>query len=492
MVDENTLYYGDNLDVLKQHIEKESVDLIYLDPPFKSSRDYNILFAENDGTRSKAQIKAFEDTWRWDVGAAESYRQVVEAGGAISEAMQAFRKLLGENDMLAYLSMMAPRLLELRRVLKPTGSIYLHCDPTASAHLRLLMDTVLGAQNFQNEIVWYYRGGGVSKRRFGRRHDIILFYSRTETGNRPFNVDAVRTPYSPDSLERLKYRAKAFRGDKVYDTYEPHPEGKHPDDVWTMQPVMPSAKERLGFPTQKPERLLERMISASSKEGDVVLDPFCGCGTTICVAERLNRRWIGIDVTHLAVTLIKHRLQDSFGEQVRKTYRIVGEPVSISGAMELAKHDPFQFQWWALGLVGARPVEQKKGADKGIDGRLYFHDEGEVTKTKQIIFSVKAGHVSVSHVRDLRGVIEREHAAIGVLITMLPATKPMRAEAAAADFYYSPGWDRHYPRIQILTVEDILRGEGIDCPRLGRSNVTFKKAPRARNRDTDDSNDLFE
>ena len=344
MQDKNVLYYGDNMDVLKQHIDTASVDLVYLDPPFKSSRDYNILFAEKDGTRSKAQIKAFEDTWRWDAGAAESYRQVVEAGGAISEAMQAFRKLLGENDMLAYLSMMAPRLMELHRVLKPTGSIYLHCDPTASAHLRLLMDAVFGTENFQNEVVWYYRGGGVSKRRFGRRHDIILFYSRSETGNRPFNVDAVRTPYSPDSIERLKYRAKAFRGDKVYDTYEPHPEGKHPDDVWTMQPVMPSAKERLGFPTQKPERLLERMISASSKEGDVVLDPFCGCGTTVCVAERLNRRWIGIDVTHLAIALSRSRLEQTFGERINGQYDVVGKLVSISDAARLAEVNPCRFQ----------------------------------------------------------------------------------------------------------------------------------------------------
>jgi len=492
MQGKNVLYYGDNLEVLRLHVKDESVDLIYLDPPFKSDQNYNVLFAERNGTRSPAQIKAFKDTWTWDLEAAEAFEEVVERGGKVSETMQGFRKLLGDSDMLAYISMMAPRLIELRRVLKSTGSIYLHCDSTAGAYLRLLMDAVFGPQNLQNEIVWYYRGGGVSKRRFGRRHDVILFYSRKPTANRPFNVDAVRTPYSPDTVERLKYKAKAFRGDKVYDSYEPHPEGKHPDDVWLMQPVMPSARERLGYPTQKPEALLERIIKASSNESDLVLDPFCGCGTTIAVAQRLNRRWIGIDITHLAVTLMKYRLEHTFGEGIKQEYEVIGEPVSISGAMQLAKENPYQFQWWALGLLGARPVEEKKGADKGIDGRLYFHDETKGGKTKQIVFSVKSGHVTSYMVRDLRGVVEREGAEIGVFITMLDPTKDMRSEAAGAGFYESTTWQKRYPRIQILTIEDILRGKGIDCPPLKRTNVTFKRAPRAKNDDTDDSNNLFD
>ena len=490
------LYYGDNLEVLKLHIEKESVDLIYLDPPFNSSRDYNILFTEKNGTHSKAQIKAFEDTWRWDVRAASAYRYVVEAGGEIAEAMQGFRKILGQNDMLAYLSMMAPRLIELRRVLRPTGSIYLHCDPTASAHLRLLMDAVFGTENFQNEIIWHYRRWPSASKRFQRMHDTIFWYSKS---NEPhFNVP-LQEYSNPDFIEdtvRIVVNGKLKRAKNPDGTYVKRQKpnmGVPMHDVWEdINFIGPTARERLGYPTQKPERLLERIIDASSNEGDVVLDPFCGCGTTICVAQKLNRRWIGIDVTHLAVTLMKHRLLDAFGEDVRKTYQIVGEPVSISGAMQLAKENQYQFQWWALGLVGARPVEQKKGADKGIDGRLYFHDEGEATRTKQIIFSVKAGHVSVSHVRDLRGVIEREQAAIGILITMLPPTKPMRAEAAAADFYYSPGWDRQYPRMQILTIEDILRGKGVDCPPLGRTNVTFTRAPKANKSDADGTNDLFE
>jgi len=482
MDEKNILYYGDNLDVLRRHMEKESVDLIYLDPPFKSNQEYNILFAEKNGTQSQAQMKAFEDTWRWDQGAALAYRQTVEAGGRVSEAMQAFRKLLGENDMLAYLSMMAPRLLELRRVLKDTGSIYLHCDPTASAHLRLLMDAVFGPKNFHNEIAWCYKTGGATRRRFARKHDVLLFYGK----------DAEQTVFNPQKEKSYMAHKYGFKKSR----FEQDERGQYSwvimKDWWELASVGSADAQRLGYPTQKPEALLERIIKASSNEGDLVLDPFCGCGTTIAVAHRLNRRWIGIDITHLAVTLVKNRLEDAFGEDVKKAYGVVGEPVSISGAMELAKQDPYQFQWWALGLVGARPAEQKKGTDRGIDGRLYFHDEGKGGKTKQIIFSVKAGHPEVAHIRDLRGVMDRENAQMGVLITMLPPSKAMRTEAAVADFYYSPGWDKHYPRIQILTVEDLMRGRGIDYPPSKHVNVTFKKAPKANRNAGENSNDLFE
>ena len=468
------LYYGDNLGVLRRYVKDETVDLIYLDPPFNSSQDYNVLFAEPTGERSAAQIKVFEDTWHWDATAAQAYEDVVEKGGKPSEALQAFRKFLGDTDMMAYLSMMAPRLLELRRVLKRTGSIYLHCDPTASHYLKMLMDGIFGPARFQNEVVWHYRGGGVSKGRWGRRHDILLYYTKAGPGT--FNVDAVRDPYSKETLERLKYKAKAFRGDKVYDSYEANPLGKHPDDVWDIQPIMPSAKQRLGYPTQKPERLLERIISASSNEGDLVLDPFCGCGTTIAVAQRLHRRWIGIDITHLAINLIRHRLLDAFGESIRDGYQVVGEPTSPADARELAGQDPYQFQWWALGLVGARPVDEKKGADRGIDGRLYFHDEAEGGRTKQIIFSVKAGHTSVAHLRDLRGVLDREKAEIGVLLTLEEPTRAMRTEAAGAGFYVSPGFNKRYPKLQVLTVEELLNGKKVEYP--PSTSVTFKKAEK--------------
>jgi len=248
-------------------------------------------------------------------------------------------------------------------------------------------------------------------------------------------------------------------------------------NLWTdIEAVGSQAAERLGYPTQKPVALLERIVRASSNEGDVVLDPFCGCGTAIAAAQKLGRRWIGIDVTHLAVTLIKQRLRDEFGPEITAAYQTIGEPVDGAGARALATEDPYQFQFWALGLVGARPADQKKGADRGIDGRIYFHDEAGA-KTKQIVLQVKAGHVNVSQVRDLRGVMEREKAEMGVLICLEEPTKPMRGEAASAGFYHSPGWNESYPRLQVLTVAELLEGQGISAP---PTNVTFKQAARVK------------
>ena len=484
----NVLYFGDNLDVLQRHVKDETVDLVYLDPPFKSEQDYNILFAEQNGSRSKAQIKAFEDTWRWDQGAALAYQEIVELGGKISETMQGFQKVLGQSDMLAYLSMMAPRLLELQRVMKPTATIYLHCDPTASHYLKILMDAVFGARNFRNEIIWAYRKWSIKARQFARNHDVILFYCKTE-GKNTFNP--VYIDVSPGTFKRWKgqkQRAYFEDGVRKADSIEGE-ESKTPcPDWWSISIINPNAAERLGYPTQKPEALLERIIKASSNEDDVVLDPFCGCGTTIAVAQRLKRHWIGIDITHLAITLIKHRLHDAFEKRV--SYQVIGEPVSLPDAQVLARQDPYQFQWWALGLVGARPVEQKKGSDKGIDGRLYFHDDPAGGKTKQIILSVKAGHTSVAHVRDLRGVIEREKAEIGVLISLEEPTKHMRTEAASSGFYDSP-WGKRFPRLQILTVGELLDGITIDYPPPSQVNVTFKKAPKSREDENREQGELL-
>jgi SAM-dependent methyltransferase len=249
------------------------------------------------------------------------------------------------------------------------------------------------------------------------------------------------------------------------------------DDIAMLRGIHRDS-ERLGYPTQKPEALLDRIIRSSSDEGDIVLDPFCGCGTAIAVAQRLDRHWIGIDITHLAIGLIKKRLADAFGDSARETYEIIGEPVDLPGAKKLAEDDSYQFQWWALSLVGARPLERKKGADQGIDGRLYFHDEPRGGKTKQIILSVKAGHVQAAHVRDLRGVIEREKAEIGALISMEPPTKPMLKEATEAGFYQPPGLADKFPRLQILSIAEMLAGRQVEYPRL--LDVTYKKAPRAK------------
>ena len=524
----NQLYYGDNLDVLGRHVADESVDLVYLDPPFNSNATYNVLFAERDGTQAAAQIKVFGDTWRWDEGAARAYAEVVEAGGRVSQAMQALRTFLGETDMLAYLAMMAPRLVELRRAMKASAGIYLHCDPSASHYLKMLMDAVFGPDQFRNEIVWKRTSAHSSAKRFGPVHDVILFYGRSdemqwigghqpydagyvkqrfargderpwkdadltgsgvrhgETGEiwRGFNVTAKgrHWAYPPTELDRLDSEGMIYWPSKKggwprFKKYLNDAKGVPLQDVWTdIYPINSQAQERLGYPTQKPEALLERIISASSHEGDVVLDPFCGCGTTIAAAQALGRRWIGIDVTNLAITLIRHRLKDAYGDDIEPAYQVIGEPVSVPDAEALAAADPYQFQWWALGLVGARPAEGKKGADQGIDGRIYFHD-GDTGKTKQIVLSVKAGKLQAPYVRDLRGVVEREQAALGVLLTLNAPTKAMRTEAASAGFYASP-WGQH-PRVQILTVGELLAGKKLDAPPPRQTSRTYKRAPKA-------------
>lgn len=542
---DNVLYYGDNLDILQRYVKDESVDLVYLDPPFNSNASYNVLFAEKDGSRAASQIEAFQDTWTWTQEAESVYADMVLKGDHVAECLQAFRRFFGTSDMLAYLVMMAPRLVELRRVMKPTASIYLHCDPTASHYLKMLMDAVFGAENFLNEIVWkrtYAHGGG---KRYGPVHDVILFYGKTGT----YFWKGLTTEYHSQYIEKhfrhedeatgKRFQAisltgagvrhgasgKPWRGidptavnrhwalpgkvlaglniekstvqdaldalDAAGRIYWPRKEGGIPrlkwyvedaqgaaiPDIWTdIGPISARAAERLGYPTQKPEALLERIITASSNEGDVVLDPFCGCGTTVAAAQKLNRRWMGIDVTQLAINLIKTRLQDTFGTDAK--YHVIGEPVSVPDAQELAESDPYQFEWWALGLAGARPAEQKKGADKGIDGKIVFQGD-EPGSFDNVIISVKAGKTGVAHVRDLKGVLEREQAAIGVLISMQEPTRNMKQEAAEAGFYESTVWGRRYPKVQLLTVGGLLAGETIDMPPIRQVGRTFKKAPKA-------------
>lgn len=523
----NTLYYGDNLQVLREHIPSESVDLVYLDPPFNSNQDYNVLFAERDGTKSQAQIKAFGDTWHWDAGAARAYQEIVEQGGDVANVMRAFRTFLGDNDMLAYLAMMAPRVVELRRVLKASGSIYLHCDSTASHYLKILMDAVFGPKNYRNEIIWKRNYSHNSARRYGPVHDTLLFFTKSEAyewnsvrlalaesyvashykheeNGRRYKRENITgagirhgqtgVPWhgidptdkgrhwmrTVDELEKLDRDGRVYWPEKpgswpYLKVFYDETDGQAIQDIWTdLSPINSQAQERLGYPTQKPESLLERIVLSSSKPDDVVLDPFCGCGTAVAVAERLKRRWIGIDVTHLAVTLIKHRLEHAY--QGAAKYVVIGEPVSRSDAEVLAASDPYQFQLWALGLVGARPSELKKGADKGIDGRLFFHDDPN-GDTKQIVISVKAGeHIGSAFVRDLVGTISREKAEMGVLISMAEPTRDMRKEAASAGFYKSP-WGTH-PRIQLLTVQELLEGKRIDYPPSQQVNATFKKAKK--------------
>lgn len=531
----NTLYYGDNLDILHRYVADESVDLVYLDPPFNSNSDYNVLFAEHSGDQAAAQIKAFEDTWTWSIESRRALEEVVEEGGTVADTMQAFRGMLGGSDMLAYLAMMAPRLIELRRVLTATGSLYLHCDPTASHYLRVLLDAIFGTANFQGEIIWRRTAAHVSSRRWPRLHDTILCYSKdisqvyfaaprtaqdegwiereyrfedergrfmldnltgagTTNGasGQPWrDIDPKRIGkgrhwrYHPDKLEELDsdgriYWPKKPGGYPKLKQYLHESGGAAVGDLWTdIQVIGRTASERLGYPTQKPEALLRRILGASAKDGDTVLDPFCGCGTTISVAQQLGLSWIGIDVTHLAINLIKHRLYDQFGPAITATYKVIGEPVSIPDAEQLAAEEPFQFQSWALGLVNARKdVTAKRGMDRGVDGTLYFHDDPKA-KAKRIIFSVKAGrNVNSGMVRDLVGTVHREGAEMGVFITFTKPTREMLREAAEGGFYVSPMGGRH-PKIQILTIAELLAGKGIDYPaRSQRADLTFKKARR--------------
>jgi site-specific DNA-methyltransferase (adenine-specific) len=492
-----------------------SVDLIYLDPPFNSKATYNVLFAEKSGERSAAQITAFEDTWHWGREVAESFHEVVTGGPhKLSELLKALRDFLGSNDMMAYLTMMAARLAELHRVLKPTGSIYLHCDPTAGHYIKLLMDAIFGAKNFSNQVIWERFNFHADAKRWGRLHDMIFYYAK-DASNSKFLVQRRRYDekyikshfkkdedgrfysldnalaqgqgpprvfwgkvleppkgthwrWSQENIDKLISEGRIImttkgwpRVKRYLDEMPGHPIG----DVWTDIPEINSqAKERLGYPTQKPEALLDRIIRASSNEGDLVLDPFCGCGTTVTAAERLRRRWIGIDITHLAITLIKKRLHDTFGPELRP-FEVVGEPVDAPSAEALARENRHQFEWCALGMVEARPAQdKKKGADTGIDGIINFADDPS-GKYKRIVIQVKSGQVAAAQVRDLKGVMEREKAVLAAFLTLKSPTRAMQEEALAAGFYEPeslPG--KRYPRLQILTISELFAGKILEYP----------------------------
>lgn len=510
---ENRLYYGDNLDILRgTHLEAgdkippDSVDLVYLDPPFNSKASYNILYKEKNGTDSPAQVEAFDDTWKWDTHSEAVYNELATSGHEkVGDLVQAMRRFLGSNDMMAYLVMMAARLVELHRVLKPTGSLYLHCDPTASHYLKLLLDAVFGPQNFRNEIVWRRdiagKGAKRSSNQWPRNMDNLLYYSKSSTWlfkqqytdltkkqadnyrykdaeGRAFKAVQLGD-YSEESIARMEQEGLIYISPtgKKYKKYYLDEAKNTVDSIWVDIygfGTRTATKERLGYPTQKPEALLERIINASSNPGDLVLDPFCGCGTTIAVAERLGRRWVGIDVTHLAINVMKRRLENTFGEDL-KPYRVIGEPKDLSGARELAEQDRYQFQYWALDLVDGHPAggERKKGADRGIDGFIPFIDDASGAVHK-VLVQVKSGRVNSGVVRDLHGTVDREGAAIGLLITLGGPTRDMVTTAAEAGFYHSEGYNRDYPRIQILTVEELLDGKQVDFP-SGHS-LAFKPA----------------
>ena len=517
----NALYYGDNLLVLREHIPDESVDLVYLDPPFNSNASYNVLFKEKTGEESPAQIKAFTDTWEWTQETQFTYELDIIRNPAVPSAVKdmigSFRQFIGQNAMMAYLVMMAPRLVELHRVLKPTGSLYLHCDPTASHYLKLLLDAVFGARHFRNEVIWKRSDSkgdtGQGARHFARVNDVVLFYTKTDNSifnaqygpldpdyvsrfyryadadGRRYKLDNMLGPggaakgnpqyevmgvtrywrYSRERMQRLIEEGRVIQTKPgtvpMYKRYLDESLGTPITTNWSdISFVRGWSKERLGYPTQKPEGLLERIIRASSNEGDVVLDPFCGCGTAVAAAQKLDRKWIGVDITHLAVALMKNRLKTAFDLEPRQDYEVVGEPQDAGSARALWEQDPYQFQFWAVSLLEAQPQqEQRRGADRGVDGMLYFLDGPRRTPHK-VVVQVKGGHVSSPQIRDLKGVVEREKAALGLFISLEDPTRDMRTEAASGGLFHSDLWDRDYPKIQIRTVAEMLEGNDFELP----------------------------
>lgn len=548
----NRLYFGDNLHVLREHVADASVDLVYLDPPFNSKRDYNLLFKTPKGHESDAQITAFEDSWHWGEQAEREYAEILRQPNTdVAELMPALRSFLGENDMMAYLVMMANRLLELHRVLKPTGSLYLHCDPTASHYLKIVLDGVFGVENYRNEISWRRsQPKSHTTVNFPNCRDVILRYSKTDK----VIFNKVYGAHDPDYIEKFyrfqdengrRYRLgditnpnknrpnltyeflgvtrvwrwtkdrmlRAYEAGKIYQSkpgsvpqekrYLDEMEGQPVSDDWDdIEHLHGANAETLGYPTQKPLALLERIINASSNPGDVLLDPFCGCGTKVHAAQKLQRRWIGIDITHLAIALIEKRLKDAFpylnrakrsqsahvapgvgaiaepeAPEYMQQFEVIGTPEDLDGARDLAARDKYQFQWWACSLVNAQPYQgKKKGADGGIDGLIFFQDDKGAAK--KIVVSVKGGDsVSVAMVRDLAHVVAREKAEIGLFVTLAEPSKPMTTEAVKEGFYTSPETGAQFPKIQILTIGGLLVGsEAARYPDLARGGHTFKKA----------------
>ncbi len=511
----NHLFYGDNLAVLRHHVGDATIDLVYLDPPFNSNANYNILFKSPTGMSADAQIEAFEDTWHWNDTAEDAFDQVARSGHTKAfDLLNAMRGFLGENDMMAYLAMMAIRLIELHRVLKPAGSLYLHCDPTASHYLKLLLDGVFGADRYRNEIIWRRTTSHNSANRYGKIADTILFYTKTDD----YIWNDIRTEYSEAQMSRYQddgdghlYRAENLTADRrssdsgkfewrgttppatrgwaysidqleawwdegrILARRDGSPRmdglkiyleglgGQKLQSVWTDIPrIGNTSAERLGYPTQKPLALLERIISASCPAEGNVLDPFCGCGTAVHAAQKLGRQWIGIDVTHLAISLIEKRIRTAFPGVA---FTVEGTPKDLASAEDLARRDKYQFQWWAVSMVDAMPFGgRKKGADGGIDGIIYFKPDGK--RTEKALVSVKGGdHVGVQMIRDLHSAMEREKAPIGVFITKAIPTSAMEREAAAVG-RFTDGYARSYPRLQIVRLAELIQGRKPQIPNV--------------------------
>ncbi|MDO3394668.1 DNA methyltransferase [Nocardioides sp. SOB44] len=539
---DNKLFYGDNLEVLRQHIESDSVDLVYLDPPFNSNRNYNVLFGrhETHPADDAAQMQAFGDTWVWTPETEEQYLELIQGGtpNRVADALTAFRTLLGENDAMAYLVNMTPRLVELHRVLKSTGSMYLHCDPTMSHYLKVLLDATFGPTMYRNEITWRRTStvkgnAGQGARHFGRNTDIILFYTKSDI----YTFNPVFQPYSDEYLRKkfsyveegtgrrfqtvsMEGPGGAAKGNPLYEVlgvtrywrfskpemerlisegrvhqakpgnvprqkyYLDEAKGVQLQSLWSdIDAINSQAAERLGYPTQKPLALLERILAVSTNPGDTVLDPFCGCGTTVDAAQSLNRKWLGIDVTYIAIDLIRKRLRHTYGEEIEGTYDVLGIPRDRAGAFALFSQSPFDFERWAVSLVNAQPNEKQVG-DKGIDGVARFFLDASGKNFGRILVSVKGGKtIGPQFVRDLLGTVETQKAEMGILITMTEPTRGIIDAVNHAGTYTHPANGQKFPKVQVITVDQLLRGEK---PNVPLTMLPYIEAKRARLKNTDE------
>jgi len=527
----NQLFYGDNLDVLRRHVHAETVDLVYLDPPFNSNRSYNVIFNRHDvvADPDQAQIQAFDDTWKWSPVTEQQYVDYVsgELPTEVADALRAFHTLLGRNDAMAYLVNMAPRLVEMHRVLKPHGSLYLHCDPTMSHYLKVMLDAIFGADQFVNEIVWKRTTSHSSAKKYAPVHDVILYYARgprrtwhgprvgyeesyldkyyryddgdgrlywrnsltaagTRNGSsgqpwRGINVAATgqHWKFTTERLDELDAAGQIYwppkGGFPQIKRYRDELKGLAVSDIWTdIDRINQVAAERLGYPTQKPLALLERIIEASTDEEDVVLDPFCGCGTTVDAAQKLGRHWIGIDVTYIAVDLIEKRLKSTYGSDIDGTYEVLGIPRDQRAALALFGRSPFEFERWAVTLLNGRPNQRQVG-DKGIDGVATFPLDARGA-VGRVLISVKGGRqLNPSMVRDLGGTVATQQAEMGVLITNGQPTRGMVDEANHAGVYQHPHYAQHFPRIQIVTVNQLLSGHR---PLMPPTSDPYRRARR--------------
>ncbi|HZP97331.1 MAG TPA: DNA methyltransferase [Candidatus Limnocylindria bacterium] len=548
----NVLYYGDNLEVLRKRIATESVDLVYLDPPFNSKRSYNVLFGHKTGEDAQAQIEAFDDSWTWSQESDGTYRELI-AGGApakVADMIEGMRRLLGETDMLAYLVMMTPRLVELHRALKTTGSLYLHCDPVASHYLKVILDALFGPEHFKNEIIWRRTGAHGKVRRWAPIHQVILFYTKSDTykwndpkrpymrghvseyfvkddkgwrtnyygnvltgsglrggesgkpwrgfdpsaKNRHWAIPSALTELIDEDLSGLSQHQKLDRlyelghikivpGEAwpMYERYLRPEDGAPVPDIWAYEPytqgtvfgteegidedvrwLAPRDPERLGYETQKPVALLKRIIAASSDPGDVVLDPFCGCGTTVEAAQELDRKWMGIDITYIAIDLIEKRLRHRYGDDILDRFEVDGIPRDLAGARALFARSPFDFERWAVSRVDGTPNEKQVG-DRGVDGVVRFPVDSKGGVGRALV-SVKGGATNPGHVRDLLGTIETQRADIGILVTLEAATRGIQDAARHSGSFEWPVNGKAYPKVQVLTVEQLLDGAKPNMP----------------------------